>query len=135
LKSYFIFDILSCLPVLLEKWIYVGRGMNQTTLVMSNIFHIAFILKLLRFLQLPRVAIESARLENTLKQRYKSKLILINNFFHLVNTAFLQVLAIHIFATIWITIGLQENGWVDVSIKAGDILTKKLGFLDHNAII
>jgi hypothetical protein len=52
-----------------------------------------------------------------------------------VNTAFLQVLAIHVFATIWITIGLQLNGWVEVQIKAGDILTKELGFLDHNAVI
>eukprot|EP00347_Sterkiella_histriomuscorum_P006194 403353701 len=95
--SFFIFDILSCLPGIIS----------------AERAHWPYYFKVLRYIQVWRLFEQMTLLTSKLKIYFLKSQEAFDNFFTLFKTLFYLTILFHVFACIWILIGDTDGGWID----------------------
>ena len=95
MKATFIFDIMACVPGLVT-----GESSKMWYLV-----------KVFRYIQMPRFFDQVEALVRKAKSHYVTKSIMITNSFMVFKTLFILIGLFHTLACCWILIGDQPDGW------------------------
>ena len=121
-KATFIFDIMACVPGLVT-----GESSKNW-----------YLIKVFRYIQMPRFFDQVEALIRKAKSHYVTKSIMITNSFMLFKTFFILIGLFHTLACCWIYIGNQPNGWRETFMlegadSPGEIYVSAIYFISETA--
>ena len=128
-KTFLILDFLSCVPILTARYYYYSFDKSYldthyplkiVSLCDMEWFKICYYLKLIRINQFYRIFSDMSRLEITMKRKWLTKIVQIDNLFAMIRLQILFFFSIHIMSCIWVALNLYHGGIIEAKILAGD---------------